>query len=314
MRKVSAGLAPAVKRSILCSAAVAALAVFSPGRAKAEDVSSPAILQYFESSYGAIEGRLADIHAAGYGSMYTPPPGRPEGGTSVGYDQYDRFDLGYAGNPTLYGTDTGLRTLVNGAHQAGLSYGIDLVWNQSAFSDNNTTGFYNSGGYPGLNIKLDPADPHSQGYNDTNGDYHASSDTGDQNMRLAGLVDIAQEKNFQMIRSPVDASDPRNIRAGSIAYNGRIANVPNPNNARFYPDKQLTPIVVYDPTTGEQNIPIYPFNTANPMAGDAVMENGLGYLMRNTQWLVHSVGVDMFRLDATKHMPAWVLNYYDRAL
>src|SRR5437773_10387345 len=268
MRKVSAGLAPAVKRSILCSAAVAALAVFSPGRAKAEDVSSPAILQYFESSYGAIEGRLADIHAAGYGSMYTPPPGRPEGGTSVGYDQYDRFDLGYAGNPTLYGTETGIRTLVNAAHTAGLNYGIDLVWNQSGFSDNNTTGFYQSGGYPGFNIKLDPADPHSQGYNDAYGDYHTYSTGTGQNDRLAGLIDIAQEKNYQMIRSPVDANDPHNIRAGSIAYNGHIANVPNAANARFYADRQLTPITVYDPTTGESNIQIYPFNNANPMAGE----------------------------------------------
>src|SRR5262249_17412348 len=153
-----------------------------------------------------------------------------------------RFDLGYAGNPTLYGSETGLRTLVNGAHQAGLSYGIDQVWNQSGFSDANTGSgaFYNAGGYPGFNIKLDPANPASQGYNDVNGDYHAASDTGDQNMRLAGLVDIAQEKNYQMIRSPVDPNDPHNIRAGSIAYNGRIANVANPNNARLYPDKQLT--------------------------------------------------------------------------
>src|SRR5947207_4384921 len=95
MRKFSAGLAPSVTRSILCSAALAAIGSLSSSRARADDVSSPAILQYFESSYGAIEGRLADIHAAGYGSMYTPPPGRAEtGGTSVGYDQYDRFDLG----------------------------------------------------------------------------------------------------------------------------------------------------------------------------------------------------------------------------
>src|SRR5947208_2858923 len=119
------------RASVVLSAALAALGSFRIPVIQAQDVSAPAILQYFESSYGAIEGRMADIHAAGYGSMYTPPPGRAEGGTSVGYDQYDRFDLGYAGNPTLYGTETGLRTLVNSAHTAGLNYGIDLVWNQS---------------------------------------------------------------------------------------------------------------------------------------------------------------------------------------
>src|SRR5689334_13901868 len=102
-----------------------------------------------------------------------------------------------------------------------------------------------------------------------------------------------------MIRSSVDARDRRNLRAGSIGYTGPRANVPTAGNARFYADRNLTPITVYDPTTGESNIHIYPFNNANPMAGDAVPENGLGYLMRNTQWLVQSVGVDLFRLDAT---------------
>src|SRR5262245_50763120 len=289
------------------------LALLSPV-ASAQDVSAPVILQYFESSYGTIENRLSDVFAAGYGSMYTPPPGRAQSGDqSVGYDQYDRFDLGSAGHSTLYGTETGLRTLVNGAHRAGLSYGVDLVWNQSGFADNNTSGFYASGGYPGLNIKLESG-TNGYGYRAAFGDYHDYSAGGDQNMRLAGLIDIAQEKNYQMIRTPVTAGDPRNIPAGTTAWNGKLANIPNANNARFYPDQSQTPIVVYDPTTGEQNIPIYPFNNANPMAGDAVEENATGYLMRNTRWLVQSVGVDMFRIDATKNYPSWVLNYYDRAV
>src|SRR5262245_33073491 len=94
-------------RLIRACALASALSVLFAPQASAEDVSAPAILQYFESSYGVMEGRLADIHAAGYGSMYTPPPGRAESGnTSVGYDQYDRFDLGSPGNPTLYGTET----------------------------------------------------------------------------------------------------------------------------------------------------------------------------------------------------------------
>src|SRR5438045_176835 len=139
---------------------------------------------------------MPDVFAAGYGSIYTPPPGRADSGnTSVGYDQYDRFDLGSAGNPTLYGTETGLKTVIKAAHSAGMSYAIDLVWNHSGYSDNSTNGFYNAGGYPGFNIRLTSGDPSTSTYSDTNGDYHASSDTGDQQMRLAGLVDIAQEKN-----------------------------------------------------------------------------------------------------------------------
>ncbi|HEY7087847.1 MAG TPA: dockerin type I domain-containing protein [Tepidisphaeraceae bacterium] len=277
----------------------------------ATDVSAPVILQCFEGSYGSIENRMPDIFAAGYGQMYTPPPGRADSSNqSVGYDQYDRFDLGYAGNPTLYGTETGLRTTVNAAHRAGLSYGIDMVWNHAGFSNLGTTdgqghSFYDAGGYPGLNITLP---------NDIDGDFHSATATGDYETRLAGLVDIAQEKNYPMIRSPVDPGNPLNIRPGTTAAFGRLANVANPNNARYYPDTSLQPIMVFDPKTGEQNIPIYPFNNANPMAGDAVPENALGYLMRNTQWLAQSVGVDMFRIDAAKNMPPWVLDYYDRAV
>src|SRR4051812_15685369 len=69
------------------------------------DYSAPPLLQYFEGSFATIEKRAPDIFNAGYGSVLTPPPGRADSGnSSVGYDPYNRFDLGSAGNPTLYGT------------------------------------------------------------------------------------------------------------------------------------------------------------------------------------------------------------------
>src|SRR5947207_9631946 len=91
-------------------------------RARAEDVSAPPILQMFESSWKNIENRTPDIFAAGYGGLWTPPPGRADAGNlSVGYDVYDRFDLGSAGNPTLYGTQTGLQTTVSELHKINAS-------------------------------------------------------------------------------------------------------------------------------------------------------------------------------------------------
>src|SRR5437762_1491375 len=94
-----------------CAIAACGSARFS---ARADDVSAPAILQYFESTYGTIETRMPDAFATGYGSLYTPPPGRADSGDqSVGYDQYDRFDLGSPGKPTLYGTETGVRAAIN---------------------------------------------------------------------------------------------------------------------------------------------------------------------------------------------------------
>jgi glycosidase len=278
------------------------------------DTSAPVILQYFEGSYNTIERRAADVFDAGYGSVYLPPPGRADSGNqSVGYDVYNRFDLGGPRNPTLYGTETGLKSVVGALHQTGALVYSDLVWNHDGFEDQNTPGFATSGGYPGFALSLDPSNNYA-GYGDPNGDFHSPSDTSLWGMRLAGLIDIAQEKNYQFVRNPVDPSNPMNLPPGTTPLNGRLANVPDPNNARFYPDTSLPPITVFDPKTGEQNIKIYPFNNANPLNGTPVPENALGYLMRYAQWMVQYAGVDGFRVDAAKNMPPWVLNYLDRAV
>ena len=62
------------------------------------DESPPPILQWFESSYQTIEERVPDLFLAGYGFVWLPPPFRADQGDfSVGYDVYDRFDLGRPG-------------------------------------------------------------------------------------------------------------------------------------------------------------------------------------------------------------------------
>ncbi|HEX9284374.1 MAG TPA: hypothetical protein VF879_01790, partial [Nitrospirales bacterium] len=64
------------------------------------DESPPPILQWFESSYHAVEERTPDLFMAGYGFVWLPPPYRADQGNfSVGYDVYDRFDLGGPGRP-----------------------------------------------------------------------------------------------------------------------------------------------------------------------------------------------------------------------
>src|SRR5207245_82830 len=99
--------------------------------------------------------------------------------------------------------------------------------------------FVQAGGYPGFAVTLS---------SDVDGDFHGAFETGEENFRLAGLIDIAQEKNHQFIRSPVTAGDSRNIPAGTQGAFGRpAANVPDPNNARFYADQGLGGTTVYDP-------------------------------------------------------------------
>ena len=36
--------------------------------------------------------------------------------------------------------------------------------------------------------------------------------------------------------------------------------------------------------------------------------------MRNMQWMIQVIGVDGFRIDAARHMPTWVFNYFDNAV
>src|SRR6185295_15950760 len=118
--------------------------------------------------------------------------------------------------------------------------------------------FAQNGGYPGFALST---------AGDVDGDFHGAFESGQENFRLSGLIDIAQEKNHQFIRQPVAAGNPQNIPAGTIGAFGRgPTNVPDPNNARFYPDQGLGGTPVFDPRLN-QNVTLYDFNSANPLGG-----------------------------------------------
>jgi alpha-amylase len=284
----------------------AALIGVPSGSALAMDQSPPPILQWFESSYRTIEERTPDLFLAGYGFVWIPPPFRADQGElSVGYDVYDRFDLGRPERPTLYGTEAGLTALAAALHRSGLGLHVDFVLNHNGFSNLGTSGFAAAGGYPGFAITLP---------NDVDGDFHSAFAGGADYERLAGLIDIAHEKNHRFIRSPVSPNDSRNLPAGTTARFGRLANVADPANRRFYPQIGHQTIFVFDPRTNESGIPVHSFNLADPLAGDPIVENATGYLMRNAQWLVQVIGVDGLRIDAAKHVQGFVLDFIDRAV
>jgi glycosidase len=272
----------------------------------------------FEARWDTIEDRMADIFDVGYGQMWLPPPARADSGNqSVGYDLFNRFDLGSPRNETLYGTETSLKANIAAAHLAGVKIYTDLILNHNGFSNLGTVDtkgtastaddvtFAQSGGYPGFVLTLP---------GDIDGDFHGAFEGGDHNERISNLIDIAQEKKYLYIRQPIASGNPNNIPAGNASIFGRgPANVPSPNNARFYPDQALGGLSLTDPELGI-TVTRYNFNSAAPLAGDPVVENATGLLMRNTQWMVQAIGVDGFRVDAAKHMPEWVLDYIDQAL
>lgn len=289
-----------VKRITLCCT----LLLVTAGTANA--FPPVTILQYFEAKWDVMRYRMPDVFMAGYDSLWTPPPQRGQGGVnSIGYDLFDRFNLG-SGNgaaATHYGNENGFRLMVEESHKANSRVFVDWIMNHNGTWDHTTPNFITQGSYPGFAVQL-PGDPY--------GDFHTpgtqSENPGGANFnlfdgRLVGLIDIAQEKNHQFIRHPITVGDPNNIPGGTLY------NIPDANNRRFYPDTNLAGYTPINPGTnrnpGPPNYTFYPFNTANPSAGDPVLESATTLLLRSTQYYLEVLKVDGFRLDAAKHIPTW---------
>jgi len=157
--------------AIVCNERRGNPCLFHRCRAQSYAVSAPVILQDFDSTYLSIENKMPDIFDSGYGAVYLPPPGYSTTGNSVGYDVYNRFDLGTAQQPTTYGTQAELQSVIQGFHSFGGKAYVDMLWNDTGSMDNNTSGFAASGGYPGLAVVLQNTNPSAPlqhaGYNDT---------------------------------------------------------------------------------------------------------------------------------------------------
>ena len=89
------------------------------------------ILQYFNTAWPELTRRIPELAEAGYTALWLPPPFKAGGGLSVGFDTYDRFDLGSKDQngslTTKYGTETELLQLVEVAHRFGLRVYFDNV-------------------------------------------------------------------------------------------------------------------------------------------------------------------------------------------
>lgn len=288
------------------AAAVVASGGWLSASARAQD--NPAFIQWFETSWTNIELRTPDLFMAGYGALWLPPGGKASDG-SVGYDAFDRFDLGTPESQTAYGTEARFRQMITELHLAGQQVTVDWIMNHNSGRTSNSS-FILDGGWPGFYLP-------GSGSNFW-GDFHDGSQQSENpgganyslwNGDLVGLIDIDQASNYQYIRHPV-GPNAQNIPPG------RVRNQVNAANARLYPDRSLTPLTFTNTGRGNNlQFTIYPYNTANPMAGDAVAENATGMLMRATQWYLDEFKVDGFRLDAAKHIPQWFWDqYFDAAV
>src|SRR5438874_4432155 len=336
----------AIKRVLLSSVFICVHLWFITPFTRGTDVSSPVVLQWFESSWKTMERRTPDLFMAGYGAIWTAPPGRAlydDQGGGIGYNLYDRFDLGKANDPTLYGTEAGYRALINAAHRMNGDVYVDFVdhhvgsWDVPGYTGSNGwtpaagAQIHDRSDYPGFELS-DPYvgaasfDPNYRNYVGQRDSYPDPPPVNDGNTaqyqyqyRLAHLITLDLTSSRSFVRNPVPGN-PNNIRQAPSAWaigtstilpNGkpgastvmRQANTPDANNNRFYPDNALPGITVTDPMDGNQTFTIHPFNNANPSAGDPTSETNRGYMMRYAQWLINSLGVDGLRIDAGRHVP-----------
>ena len=289
------------------------------------------ILQIFETEWDDIERRTPDIFLAGYGAAWLPPPSKASDAFSVGFDVFDRFNLGKPPLSdstsdrarTAYGTEATFGAMVRELRRADIHVYIDAVLNHN--SGRTTSDFFLAeGGWPGMWIPRE-SPPRDKLPTDDWGDFHAGNGSGylqsenpgggNYNLwrgDLVALVDLQQDRSNQFIRQPVDAGDPQNIPPGTVR------NLPDPNNARFYPDRVLTPEIFVNPASNNSGNDVetqYPFNLNNEMQGDPIAEDSTGYLRRWLQWMLEVQQIDGYRLDASKHVfPFWWDTHFDSAV
>ena len=314
--------------------------------AQSQQVSPAPILQWFEASWDTIEHRTPDLFTAGYGSLWTPPPGRsiylPQGG-GIGYDPYDRFDLGSPRDETLYGTEDGYIAAIRETQKFGGDVYVDYVHHHLGSFDLNQNGYtypqalINQGApylqdradYPGFELSTPNNTVSDPDHRDTYADLYGANagqipfgEVFEYWFRLGeNLVTIDLASNRAFVRHPVPG-ESQNIRQAPTSWaiptttvlpSGlvgastelRQANVPTIENRKFYPDLDGPSRTVVDQGV---TYTVYDFNLSDLSAGDPVTETPRGYMMRYAQWLTQVIGVDGLRVDAARHVPLGSFN------
>ena len=212
-----------------------------------------ALLQYFNTSYAEITTRMPELAEIGYDSIWLPPPTKGSGGLSVGYDCFDRFDLGSVDQRgsvrTRYGTEEELLRLIETAHRFGLRVYFDNIMNHNAFDIPGFNEFTPINVYPGFV----PEDFHLRRTEE--GFYRKWDNTrnwGDawqvQHLGLSDLIDIAHENPNQ------------NHGANEGDWHPKFTGVRHPGRTELYRDTDLPQVV----GTPGGDITVYPFADKEP--------------------------------------------------
>ena len=268
----------------------------------APPAGAEAMLQYFNTSWRELTNKVPEIAEAGYQSLWIPPPTKAGGVFSVGYDLFDRFDLGSKDQrgslKTRYGTERELLDLIKVAHRFGIRVYFDSIMNHNGFDVPGFDGSVAEDFYPGFR----PGDFHLRITG--KGFYRSWDNTRDwgsewqvQNLGLSGLIDIATE--------------PGTTNRNHGRFEGNTSNKPvylrHPDNPEYY---------CYIPEEAGQthaaNEGIYVgFGSGNGITRAFLRLNQSFYeeivedmLHRSLRWQLDRTKADGARLDAVKHTPA----------
>ena len=261
--------------------------LFAPVCARGE-----ALIQYFNTSWKEIAAKIPELAEAGYDSIWVPPPTKGSGGLSVGYDLFDRFDLGGKDQrgtvSTRYGTEAELLRLIETAHRFGIRVYLDTIMNHNAFDVPGYNASTPIDIYPGFL----PEDFHlrltSEGYYrkwDNTRDWNSAWQV--QHLGLADLIDIAQEPG----------ATNENFGSSEGATFPKKKFLRQPNNPEYYCFK-------WDGT-------YVGFGTGNGITAADLQNHASFYteyvedfLDRWARWLMDHTKADGLRLDAVKHVRA----------
>ncbi len=329
-----------------CSGACFLLVVFLVGPARASET----ILQYFNTSWTELARRIPELAEAGYTALWLPPPFKAGGGLSVGFDTYDRFDLGSKNQngsiTTKYGTETDLLQLIEVAHRFGLRIYFDNVMAHN--------GGPMSSGPPGT---LQP-----NGFVPEDFHLRRTSETTYENYGWPTWSDEWQVLNRNPFGQDIAHENPNDSFGWSEGDDyPKWSGIRHPNNPEYYLDTDLPITVVHGGTTST----VYtfankePFEDANTNGrfdwtdtnangqhdpgepsesftdtgldssradrrtaawgygdgkynmGNPVAEDVNSLLFRAIRWFTDKASADGYRLDAVKHVPAYFFGKMD---
>jgi len=248
--------------------------------------SGEVMLQWFETEWDEMYRRLPEVAEIGYDYLWVPSPCKaPTGlGTkwgNVGYNLYDRFDVGdipqRGSLATRYGTRGSMRNMVDKAHQCDIKIIPDIIMNHNGNGPDIRE-------YPGMvpeDFHVQWEEGHANTLNYKRGPRMNNWHHGEGHGRtlweeLVSLIDIRTEDH------------PRN--GEPLRFTGGTQYTPGWNLVGSRPDF-IRHVGQYDK---------YPYYDVD--SGTYTNEMASEMLYRWIAWLGEAMDYDGLRLDAGKHV------------